>query len=229
MRTRALAAMAACTLATGWTARAQTAATKVGVINIQEAIIRTAEGQKTAKELTDKYAPRQADLEKKKRELEDLQAQLSKGRNTLSDEARNKLIRDIDQKSKALTRDNEDASAEYQQEEGKLINAIGQKLMGVVVKYATDNGYAIILDISGQQSPVLYAINSVDITNEIVTLFDKSQGVAPAASKPAPAPAPPATRTPITRPPTAVPKTPPPAAPKTPSRPPAGGTPTPRP
>ncbi len=214
MNIRAVAAMAVCTLAADPVGQAQTAPAKVGVIDIREAIIRTVEGQKTAKELTDKYAPRQADLEKKKRELDDLQAQLSKGRNTLSDDARNKLIRDIDQKSKALTRDNEDASAEYQQEEGKLINTIGSKVMGVVEKYAKDNGYAIILDISSPQSPVLYAITSVDITNEIVTLYDKAQGVtpAPAGSKPAPATpstAAPATRSPLTRPPAAVPKTPP--------------------
>lgn len=222
MSTRVLAAMAVCTLA-GWTARAQTAGTKVGVISLQEAIIRTAEGQKTAKELQDRYAPRSADLEKKKRELDDLQAQLSKGRNTMSEEARNKLIREIDQKSKALTRDNEDAQADYQQEESKLINTLGQKVVAVMEKYAKENGYAIILDYSGPQNPVLFAITSVDITNEIVTLYDKSQGAVPAPTAPAPA-----TKAPITRPPAAVPKALPPAAPKAPTRPP-GGTTTPRP
>ena len=155
---------------------AQTGGTRVGIINIQDAIIRTEEGQATAKKLQERYAPRQTSLEKQKREVEDLQSQLNKGRNTMSEEARNKLIREIDQKSKALTRDNEDASAEFQQEEGKLINAIGQKMMGVIDKHAKDKGYSIILDISSPQSPVLYAVNTVDITNDIVALYDKAQG-----------------------------------------------------
>jgi outer membrane protein len=204
-------------LAAGSAVMAQTGGTKVGIINIQDAIIRTEEGQKTAKALQEKYAPRQSELEKKKRELDDLQAQLSKGRNTMSEEARNSLIRQIDLKTKALTRDNEDASAEFQQEEGKLINTIGQKMMGVIDKYAKDKGYSIILDISSPQSPVLYAVNTVDITNEIVTLYDKGPGAgggASAAASTSPPPAQPAgavTKAPgMTPPRPAIPK----AAPK---------------
>lgn len=207
MKFRLVIVMAVCALAGRTTARAQAGGTKVGIINIQDAIIRTEEGQKTAKTLSEKYAPRQGDLEKKKRDLDDVQAQLSKGRNTMSEDARTNLIRQIDQKSKALTRDNEDATAEYQQEESKLINGIGQKMMSVIDKYAKDKGYAIILDISSQQSPVLYAVNSVNITDEIVALYDKGQGgggaatsSAPAAAQPAP---PPKSAAPVTRPPVA--------------------------
>jgi len=202
-------------------AQAPTGATKVGIINIQDAIIRTEEGQKTAKALQEKYTPRQQGLEKQKRELDDLQAALNKGRNTMSEDARNKLIREIDTKTKALQRDNEDASAEFQQEEGKLINTIGQKMMGVIDKYAKEKGYHIILDISSPQSPVLYAVNTADITTDIIGLYDKGQGVGGAAVPPAPAPtgggaAAPAVKPPVTRPPAVVPRTvaPKPPAPK---------------
>ncbi len=215
MRIRPLAILATCTFAAGVTASAQNGGTKVGIINIQDAIVRTEEGQKAAKALQDKFAPRQAELEKEKRELADLQAQFNKGRNTMSEEARNSLIRQIDQKNKTLTRDNDDATADYQQEESKLINSIGQKMMGVIDKYAKEKGYAIILDISSPQSPVLYAVNTVDITNDIVSLYDKTQAAGATTSAPTP-------------PPAAAPKTPaavrpaPAAAPKTaPARPPA--------
>ncbi len=223
MQTKGVLTMALCALAVASAALGQGGAppTKVGIINIQDAIIRTEEGQKTAKGLQDKYAPKQTDLERKKRELDDLQAKLAKGRNTMSDDARNNLIREIDQKNKALTRDNEDAQAEYQQEESKLINAIGQKMMNVIDKYAKDKGYTIILDISAPQSPVVYAVNSVDITNDIVGLYDKSMGAgssaeAPSSAPPAAAPktAAPKTAAPVTRPPLAVPKSAP-ATPKT--------------
>ena len=225
MPIKSVAALVAWAVAAGLTAQAQTP-TKIGIISIQDAIVRTEEGQKTAKALTEKYSPRQSELEKKKRELDDLQAQLSKGRNTMSEEARNNLIRQIDQKNKALTRDNEDASAEYQQEEGKLINAIGQKMTNLVDKYAKENGYSIILDYSSPQSPVLYAVSSVDITSAIVALYDKTYGTggATASGAPAPAPAPAAkppgtSAAPVTRPPI----TRPPATPKTsPARPPSG-------
>jgi len=202
MNSRVVVAMGLWALGMGAPGRAQTAGTKVGIINIQDAIIRSEEGQKTAKILQDKYAPRQAELQTKRRDLEDLQAQLSKGRNTMSDEARNNLIRQIDLKNKSLTRDNEDATAEFQQEESKLINTIGQKMMAVIDKYAKEKGYSIILDISSPQSPVLYAVNTVDITTEIVGLYDKGLGSGgTAASAPAPAAPAPITRPPAARPP----------------------------
>lgn len=213
MKKTTVATLALCALATP--ALPQTAGTRVGIINIQDAIVRTEDGQKVAKMLQEKYAPRQSELEKKKRELDELQAQLSKGRNTMSEEARNNLIRQIDQKTKSLTRDNEDATAEFQQEEAKHINGIGQRMMGVVDKFAKDKGYSIILDISSQQSPVLWAVNTVDITNEIVTLYDKSELAAPAAPAAAPTGA-------VTKPPVTAPVTRPPgprAAPKTPAQP----------
>lgn len=213
MNARALLWLPICAVAA---AQAPTGATKVGIINIQDAIIRTEEGQKAAKALQEKFTPRQQALEKQKRELEDLQAQLNKGRNTMSEDARNKLIRDIDLKTKNLQRDNDDASADFQQEEGKLINGIGQKMMAVIDKYAKEKGYQIILDISSPQSPVLYAVNTVDITTDIIGLYDKNPGggAAAAAGSGAAAPAvskPPAA--PVTRPPV-VPKT---AAPKPPA------------
>ena len=189
---------------------------RVGIINIQDAIIRTKEGQKTAKTLQDKYAPRQETLEKSRRELEDLQGQLNKGRNTMSDDARNTLIRQIDQKTRALQRENEDASAEFQQEEAKVINGIGQKMMAVIDKYAKDKAYSIILDISSPQSPVLYAVNTVDITNDIVDLYDKAQGEPGPAAGAVPPPAGGVRKAPVAAPPRApaAPPRPPAATPK---------------
>src|SRR5258708_19368735 len=65
-------------------AAAQTAApTKIGVIQIQSALVATKDGQKAAKELEDKMAPRKNELDGKQAELRDLQAPLPKGGNTL--------------------------------------------------------------------------------------------------------------------------------------------------
>ncbi len=59
--------------------------------------------------------------------------------------------------------------------------------MAVIDKYATDNGFAIIIDVSSQQSPVLYAATSIDITREVVGLYDKNAPGAAAPAAPAPA------------------------------------------
>lgn len=159
---------------------------KVGIIHIQNTIVATKDGQKALSELQARFEPKRKELEKKQGEVQALQEQLRKGSNTMSDDAKQKLVRDIDARLKTFNRDSEDAQTEWDQEQGKILNELGQKLMVVIDKYARDNGFALILDVSSPQSPVLYAANGIDITNDIVALYDKnSPGAAPAAVTPA--------------------------------------------
>lgn len=173
---------------------AQAAPTKVGIIHIQNAIIGTKDGQVAAKSLEERFMPRRKEVEKKQADIGAMQNQLRASSNTASEDVKNKLMRDIDVKQKSLQRDAEDFQAEVDQEQQKVLGELGGKIMAVIDKYATDNGYAIVIDVSSQQSPVLYAATAIDITREIVALYDKN---APSAAKPpapaaAPAAAPPA-------------------------------------
>jgi outer membrane protein len=185
---------------------------KVGVINIQSAIVSTKDGQKAATEIQTRFNPKKAELDKRQGEIGQLQDQLNRGRNTLSEDARNKLVRDIDQKTKSLNRDTEDARAELDQEEQKIMNELGGRIMAVIDKYAKDNSYSLILDVSSPQTPVLYASNTIDITKDIIDLYDKN---APAATSGTGTPSgTSAARPAITRPAPAAPKPAPAAPPK---------------
>jgi len=162
---------------------------KIAVIHLQNAIIGTRDGQKAAKELETKFMPKRQEIEKRQGEIQALQQQLRASSNTASEEQKNKLMRDIDVKQKALQRDGEDASAELDQEQQKLFQEIGGKVMAVIDKYATDNAFAVVIDVSAQSSPILYASTAVDITRQVVETYDKnapaSNAVPPAAAKPA--------------------------------------------
>jgi len=157
---------------------------KVGIIHIQNAIIGTKDGQKAAADLQTKFDPRRKQLEAKQGEIAGLQDQLRKGSNTMSEDARQKLVREIDQRTKSLQRDTEDAQAEFDQEQGRVLQDLGQKLMAVIDKYARDNGFTLILDVSAPQNPVLYAATTIDITSEIVALYDKNAPSAVPAGTP---------------------------------------------
>ena len=188
--------------------------TKVAVIQIQAALAATKEGQKAAADLEVKLGPRKKELDGKQAEIKDLQDRLQRGGNTLSDSAKEDLTRNIDAKTKSYNRELEDAQAELEQEQQKVVGALGQKMMAVIDKYAQQNGFAIVLDVSSQNTPVLYASNTVDITKEVIDLYDKTVFTAtPAPATPGPAAArptaPPAAR-PAAAPATASPK---PAAP----------------
>ncbi len=168
--------------------------TKVGVIHVQNAILGTRDGQKAAADLQARYEPRRKAIEGRQTEIAGLREQLSRGSNTMSEEMKQSYMRQIDQKTKALNRDAEDAQADLEQDQNKILQELGQKMMVVIDKYSRDNGFALILDISSPQTPVLYAANAIDITQDIIGLYDKNTAGAPAAApaapaKPEPAPA----------------------------------------
>jgi outer membrane protein len=188
--------------------------TKVGIIHIQNAILSTNDGQKAANDLQTKFAPTKAKIDKLQNEVAQIEEQIRKGSNTMSEEARQKLMRDRDQKATTLKRETEDAQAEVEQEEGKIMNDLGQRIMAVINKYGVDNGFAVIIDVSNPQIPIVYAANGIDVTKEIVDLYNKN-APAPAAPRPTTS-APPASAPAVTRPvtpPASRPVTPP--APKT--------------
>ncbi|MGA8026424.1 MAG: OmpH family outer membrane protein [Bryobacteraceae bacterium] len=160
---------------------------KVGVISVQGAIVGTKDGQKASQELDTKFAPKQKEFDARKSELAQLQDQYNKGGSLMSDEKRNQLARDIDEKKKRLERDMQDAQEELTGEQQRLLQSLGQRMMAVIEKYAKDNGYSVILDDSNPNTPILYASTAIDITQDIVSLYDKtSTNGAPAATPAAP-------------------------------------------
>jgi outer membrane protein len=163
--------------------------TKVAIIHIQQAIVSTKDGQKAQQDLGAKFGPKRSELEKKKSQIDAMTEQLRKGSATMSDDAKNKMAKDIDTLNKEMTRGGEDYDAEVQQEEGKVMNVLGQQMLDVVGKYAAQNGFAMVLDISNQQT-VLWADPSVNITAECIKLYDQAHpgaGAAPPAAAPKPA------------------------------------------
>lgn len=166
------------------------APTKVAIINIQAALVQTADGKKAATELSAKYDVRKTALQKRSTELQAKVEQLRKGSATMSDEARAKLMRDNDAENKALQRDGEDLNTDINQDQEKVTNDLGSKIMEVVQQYATANGFVMVLDVSNPQSPVLWHNPATDITTDIIKLYDQAH---PAAAKPV-TPAPPAAK-----------------------------------
>lgn len=161
---------------------------KVGVISVQGAIVGTKDGQKASQELDAKFSPKKKEFDSRQSEVAQLQDQLNKGGSLMSDDKRQQLTRDIDEKKKRLERDMQDAQEELQGEQQRLLQSLGQRMMAVIEKYAKDNGYTMILDVSNPNTPVLYASSGIDITQDIVALYDKTSTNGGPATTPTAAP-----------------------------------------
>lgn len=180
---------------------------RIGIINIQNAIIMTNEGRRDFKALQEKFEPTQTKLNNLNQEVENLKKQLQTQGDKLNEQARADLVKNIEGKQKTLQRQVEDAQSEFQGQQNDIASRIGGKLLEVLDNYAKQNGYSVILDVSGQQSPVLWAAATTDVTKEIVDAYNAKSGVpAPPPNAPAPKPTASSTRPAHTPPPAPKPK-----------------------
>ena len=176
---------AAALLCVAFGAYAQQTPPKVGVISIQGALVGTKDGQKASQELDTKFMPKKKEFDTRQNEIAQMQDQFSKGGTVMSEDKRNQMARDIDEKKKRLQRDMQDAEEELQGEQQRLLQGLGQRMMAVIEKYAKDNGYTIVLNVSDPNTPVLYASSAIDITQDIISLYDKTSTNGGPAATPA--------------------------------------------
>ena len=175
---------------------------KIGIVNIQDAIIATNEGKKEFDALQARFAPKQNELKGLNEEVENLKKDLQAKGDKLNEDERTKQVKNLEVKQKTLQRNYEDAQNEFQQAEQEVVNRIGGKMLNVPEKYAKGNNYAVILDVSNPQTPVLWASQGTNITKELVDAYNAESPVAPAAPSAKPtAPAPKPSGAAATRPP----------------------------
>src|SRR6266478_9938033 len=78
--------------------------TRLGTINVEQAIFATNEGQRDFEALSKKLEPKQTELKNQNDEVESLKKQLSAQTDKLNDESRATLVKQIEQKQKSLER-----------------------------------------------------------------------------------------------------------------------------
>ncbi|MGH9563828.1 MAG: OmpH family outer membrane protein [Terracidiphilus sp.] len=178
---------------------------RIAVVRFQMAVAQTNEGQRDFADLQKKYAPKQATLKSLSDEVESLTKQLQAPAG-LSDTERATKAKSLDEKKKQLDRDVEDARNQFQQDMQDMYNSLQQKVYDVLQSYAEQQGITLVLDVSQQQTPVLWANSASDITKPVVDAYNVKSGV--------PAPPPPSAAPGAG---TAKPATPKPATPRTPA------------
>lgn len=171
-------AVAACLLAAPALMLGQSAE-KIGVLNLQDAIASTQEGKQDLAQLQQKYASKRAALQQQDKDISALQDRLQNQSSMLSDTERYDLERQVSDKQRLLKEGQNDYQYDTQEDEQEIVSTIGSKMMKVVNQYATQQGFSLIL--STQQNLVLFASKPVDITQDIIKLYDSTYPVASAS------------------------------------------------
>jgi outer membrane protein len=209
-RTAALAGACLLSTASVWAQAAAapgaSAAGKVGVISIRQAIVATAEGKQASAELQSQFAPRQTEIENLNKQINDIRQRLAACEGKCSQDEIARLTTQGQRAAAQLERKQNEYQEDVNTAQQDVIDRIGRKMVDVIDRYARENGYSVILDSSAQNTPLLYVSTQIEITQDIIRLFDSAYPVkagAPAQQRPA-APKPAAT----TPPPTATPTKP---------------------
>ena len=192
--TLALAALALAPAAFAQTGAAGAPATaKIAVLNVRQAIGMTSEGKSRSAEMQTQFSAQQTELENIQKQAEDIQQQLAKNDRAWSDDEKTRRNTQLQLLQRQFTRRQDDLNEQVQAATNEAMDVIGRKMSEIVDKYARDNGFAAVID--GGQGSVLYVSPQVEITNEIVKLYDAQYPAKAGAAAPKPG----ATNTPATK------------------------------
>lgn len=149
---------------------------KIGLINSQEILEKSAEGKKAIGQLEERNRKIQQDLSKLDDQIRQLESRLSTQRLTMTEEAILSLSVDLDRKRTERQRMAEDAQRDMQELTRRLYMRIQSEVMPIINRLGQEKGLDLILDL--RESGVLYFSPAVDLTQEVIKRYDASKAPA---------------------------------------------------
>lgn len=157
----------------GWTApaRAAQAGVRIGVVDMQEVLMKSQKGQAVKQKLDQERAARQKDLDARQQEVVNLQAEFEKQAPLLSDQAKREKSEAIQRKTRDAVRIAEDANRDFEKRVRETETDITREILAVIQEYGKDQGYTIILE----RGMVVFGAPAVDVTSEVIKRYDAKQ------------------------------------------------------
>jgi outer membrane protein len=165
--------IAALALASIGTASAQV---KIAVINTQKALLETAEIKKAQADLEAKFKPRQDEMVKLQKELQDIQAQLNSGK--LNELGTQEMQTEGNRKQRELQRLQQDLQEDVERERSDIIQRAGTRMQEVVKKLADEKGFDIVVD----SAATVFFKAAFDVTADATAAYNKAYPVGSAAA-----------------------------------------------
>ncbi len=156
--------------AAAWLASPAVAQVKMGVVDVQRAVLATAEIKKAQADLEAKYKPRQEAMQKIDQELQRIQSQLQTMAGKLTPQAEADLQAQGARKQRDLQRMNEDLQGDVDRERNEILQRAGRHMQEIIQKLATEKGLDVIVD----RASLLFAKDTLDVTTDAIAAFDRA-------------------------------------------------------
>jgi len=154
-------------------AAASYAQSKIGVIDSQQVLEKSAEGKKVLARLQEADKKNQTTVANLDETIRQLQTKLNTQRLTLTEEAALQLQSELDRKTTERKRVAEDAYASMNELTTRLFKRVQDELMPIVEAVGKEKGYDIIFDL--QKSGAVYRNAAIEITEDVIKRYDASK------------------------------------------------------
>ena len=152
-------------------ARAQAPAGRVGFIDVQRVLVRSAAGVAAREQLEREKTVMQQKMDGKRKELETLRDELEKKGPLMTADARRDKQDQFERTRRDTARLVDDLQKELEKKEAQLLQRVLQDLSGVIEKVGKERGFHLIVEKRG--GAVLYGAPETDLTDEIIRAYDQ--------------------------------------------------------
>jgi outer membrane protein len=150
---------------------AQAPVVKVGFIDVQRVLVRSAAGVAARDQLEREKAGMQQKMDAKRKELDALRDELEKKGPLMTADARRDKQDAFERNRRDTARLADDLQKELEKKEQQLLQHVLQELSGVIEKVGKERGFHLILEKRG--ATVLYGSPEADLTDEIIRAYDQ--------------------------------------------------------
>lgn len=145
---------------------------KIGTVNFQKIFNNSAGGKAVKNQINKEGRSMNADLEKLQKEIKELQQLLSKdgGAGVMNDTARENKRWELDRKINEVKALKKRYDRKIQELQIRLINGVKKDVLKIIADHSKKEGYLLVLE----DINIVYAPQSLDITDKIIQLYDAS-------------------------------------------------------
>lgn len=159
--------------------------TRIAFVYVQKALASTEEGKIRLKDLDDWARPRQDELARLDKEINDLKGEIVTKQGATSADAIGELNRRLVAKQREFEDRQRIAKRDFEEKQQGLLRELGGKLQEIITKYADQNRYTAVFIFNPNE--LAYMATSADITDTVIKLYNEKYPVAAKAPPATPA------------------------------------------
>lgn len=168
----ALAVLCAVATGTAPAAAQVTEDVKVAVIDVERILLESERGKAALDEIEALRAQKQEEGEAMQQEIAELQQRIREGRLSLSEDKLSELQKELEDKSIALRRFQDDANRELSKKRDEVLKAVEDSVFPVINDVGEAGDYTLIFN--KFSSGLVYADEAADITDEVIERYNES-------------------------------------------------------